>query len=198
MLHIHDDIFDRKFLLEMSLWLLDECDWQAGNVANRWSHPYGIEGTHRLMGNSLYDNPEGKEAKFWEYVYKGDIGPLEHLWKMYSAIQTKAKNKCMVQGIQGNLQFMNMDGKFHLDGEDNQTVFIMMLAYHDIDENMGGEFYHESSGEKISFKQGRVMEMTASDSHRADAFNVPYIPRFSIKFTGLNSNNTSIYNKERI
>ena len=36
MLHIHDDIFDRKFLLEMSLWLLDECDWQAGNVANRW------------------------------------------------------------------------------------------------------------------------------------------------------------------
>ena len=134
----------------------------------------------------------------WEYVYKGDIGPLEHLWKMYSAIQTKAKNKCMLQGIQGNLQFMNMDGKFHLDGEDNQTVFIMMLAYHDIDENMGGEFYHESSGEKISFKQGRVMEMTASDSHRADAFNVPYIPRFSIKFTGLNSNNTSIYNKERI
>ena len=63
---------------------------------------------------------------------------------------------------------------------------------------MGGEFYHESSGEKISFKQGRVMEMTASDSHRADAFNVPYIPRFSIKFTGLNSNNTSIYNQERI
>ena len=86
-----------------------------------------------------------------------------------------------------------MDGTYHTDGDENQTVFILMLAYHDIKEDMGGEFFHEFTGEKVPFKQGRIIEMTASDSHRADAFNVCYIPRFSIKFTGLNDEKTRIY-----
>ena len=117
---------------------------------------------------------------------------------MYGNIQEYSKNKCMLQDIHGNLQFKGMDGTFHRDGGGNQTVFIMMLAYHDIEENMGGEFYHEPSGEKIPFKQGRIMEMTASDLHRADAFNVPHIPRFSIKFTGLNNEKSQIYDGKNI
>ena len=117
---------------------------------------------------------------------------------MYGSIQKYSKNKCMLQAIDSNLQFKGMDGTFHTDGDENQTVFIMMLAYHDIEENMGGEFYHEPTGEKIPFKQGRVMEMTASDSHRADAFNVQYIPRFSIKFTGRNDEISRIYNGKNI
>ena len=113
---------------------------------------------------------------------------------MYGNIQKYSKQKCLLQGIDINLQFKEMNGTFHKDGDDNQTVFIMMLAYHDIEsENMGGEFFHEPSGEKVPFKQGRVIEMTASDSHRADAFNVQYIPRFSIKFTGLNDKKSRIY-----
>ena len=195
MIQIHDDIFDKLFLLEISSWLLDKCDWNVNNVANSTAQPYGIEGSHRLLGNLFYDNTEGTEAKYWEYVYKTDyIKQLEQLWNMYGNIQEYSKNKCMLQDIHGNLQFKDMDGTFHEDGNENQTVFIMMLAYHDIEENMGGEFYHEPSGDKIPFKQGRVIEMTASDFHRADAFNVQYIPRFSIKFTGLNDEREETFN----
>ena len=151
------------------------------------------------MAAPFYYNPEGSENKFWEHVYKGDyIKQLELFWGIYDTIQKNSKNKCMLQGIDGNLQFKGMDGTLHKDGQVNQTVFIMMLAYHDIEENIGGEFYHEPSGEKIPFKQGRVIEMTASDSHRADAFNVQYIPRFSIKFTGLNDEVSQIYNGKNI
>ena len=199
MIQIHDDIFDKLFLLEISSWLMNKCDWNVNNVANRHSHPYYIEGSHRLLGSPIYENLEGSENKYWEYVHKSDyIKELVQLWGMYGDIQKYSKNKCMLQEIGGNLQFKDMDGTFHEDGNENQTVFIMMLAYHDIEENMGGEFYHKPSGDKIPFKQGRVIEMTASDTHRADAFNVQYIPRFSIKFTGLNDEISRIYNGKNI
>ena len=199
MIQIYDDIFDKIFLLDISLWLMHECNWRASNVANRRSYPYKIEGSHRLLGSTIYDNPTGTEEKYWEYVYKiDDSQKLKLFCGMYEGIQKYSKNKCMLQGIDGNLQFKDMDGTFHEDGNENQTVFIMMLAYHDIEENMGGEFYHEPSGDKIPFKQGRVMEMTASDTHRADAFNVQYIPRFSIKFTGRNNGKSQIYDGKNI
>jgi hypothetical protein len=147
------------------------------------------------MGSEIYENPEGAENKFWEYVYKRDVKQLEKFWNMYNQIQLHSKNKCMLQSIWGNLQYKDMDGTFHYDGTEEQTVFIMMFAYHDIEENMGGEFYHEPSGEKIPFKQGRIIEMTANDKHKGIAFNVPYIPRFTVKFTGLNDEVSRIYNK---
>jgi hypothetical protein len=198
MIQIYDDIFDKLFLSELSAWLMSDCNWRVDNVANRYSQPYGLEGSHRLLGTKIYNNPTGSAEMYWEHVYKevmsdGGIKKLERFWRMYEGIQDYSKSKCMLQAIDGNLQFKDMTGTFHKDGDENQTVFIIMLAYHDIDENMGGEFYHELSGEKIPFKQGRVIEMTASDSHRADAFNIPHIPRFSIKYTGLNDERTRIY-----
>ena len=194
MIQIYDDLFDKIFLLEISIWLMEECKWTANNAANRYSHPYFIEGSHRFMAAPFYENSVGSTKKYWEYVYRTDyIKQLEMFWGMFGDIQRYSKNKCMLQGIDGNLQFKGMDGVFHEDGDENQTIFIIMLAYHDIEENMGGEFFHESSGKKISFKQGRIIEMTASESHRADGFNVPHVPRFSIKFTGLNGKESRIY-----
>ena len=194
MIQIYDDIFDKIFLNEISVWLMCECNWRANNVANRHSYPYFIEGSHRLLGSNIYNNPTGSAETYWKYVYTIDyLKKLQQFWGMYENIQEHSKNKCMLQNIHGNLQFKGMDGTFHNDGEQHQTVFIMMLAYHDIQEDMGGDFFHEASGEKIPFKQGRIIEMTASDSHRADAFNVYHIPRFSIKWTGLNDEKTQIY-----
>ena len=194
MIQVYDDIFDKLFLNELSVWLMSDCNWKVDNVANRYSQPYGIEGSHRLLGATIYSNTTGSAERYWEHMYKTDFKEkLQQFCHMYEGIQGYSKSKCMLQGIDGNLQFKDMNGTFHKDGDENQTVFIMMLAYHDIDDNMGGEFYHELSGEKIPFKQGRVIEMTASDSHRADAFNIPHIPRFSIKFTGLNDEQTRIY-----
>ena len=205
MIQIYDDIFDKLFLLEMSTWLLVECTYKTDNVANNISKPYGIEGSHRLMGCSIYNNWEGSTEKYWEYMHKEhyswseEKNPRERLnvfGGMYKTIQNHSKNKCLLQAININLQFKGMNGTFHQDGNENQTVYIMMFAYHDIEEDMGGEFFHEPTGKTIPFKQGRVIEMTASDSHRADAFNVCYIPRFSVKFTGLNDEKTRLYNED--
>jgi len=201
MIQIYDDIFDKMFLLEMTTWLMTECTYGTNNVANRTSRPYGLEGSHRLMGCSIYSNYEGSTEKYWEYMHKehcswSEQEPRERLNAfgiMYKEIQNHSRNKCLLQAIDINLQFKGMNGTLHLDGEKNQTAFIIMLAYHDIEKDMGGEFFHELSGKKIPFKQGRVIEMTANDPHRADAFNVYHIPRFSMKFTGLNDVKTRLY-----
>ena len=202
-IQVYDDIFDKLFLTELTTWLLIKCTYGTNNVANCTTSPYGFEGSHRLMGCNIYNNPGGSAEKYWEHMHKEHFSwsyqqkPREKLntfWGMYRDIQNYSKNKCLLQGIEINLQFKGMDGTSHKDGADNQTAFIVMLAYHDINGNeQGGEFFHEPSGEKISFKQGRCIEMTASDSHRANPFNVPHIPRFSVKFTGMNDEKTRIY-----
>jgi len=203
-MRIYDDIFDKLFLLELSTWLMNNCTYKTNNVSNRTSVPYGFEGSHRLMGCNIYNNNEGGAEIYWEHMHKEHYSwsgsqekpreKLDSFWGMYRDIQKYSKNKCLLQGVDINLQFKGMDGTFHKDGADNQTAFIMMLAYHDIElENKGGEFFHEPSGEKVPFKQGRCIEMIASDSHRANAFNVSHIPRFSIKFTGMNDEKTRIY-----
>jgi len=169
---------------------MQECNWKADNVANRRSRPYGIEGSHRLLGSMFYVNNELTAAEYYRAI-NDNSNKLSEFLNMYEILQNSIQSdvqQCLLQSIHANLQFYGMNGTFHLDGQVDQTVFIIMLAYHEITSDMGGEFYHEHNGtaEKVPFKQGRIIEMTASDTHRADAFNVPYIPRFSLKFTGLN------------
>jgi len=200
-IRIHDNVFDKVFLDEMSLWLMHDCNWKADNVANRRSQPYGIEGSHRLLGSMFYTNNELSAEEYYRALNNDNNNKLSEFLNMYEILQNSIQSdvqQCMLQAIHANLQFYGMNGTFHLDGQVDQTVFIIMLAYHEITSDMGGEFYHERSGTwttsptaKIPFKQGRIIEMTANETHRADAFNVPHIPRFSLKFTGLNHISTS-------
>ena len=204
-IRIHDNVFDKVFLDEMSLWLMHDCNWKADNVANRRSQPYGIEGSHRLLGSMFYTNNELSAEEYYRALNNDNNNKLSEFLNMYEILQNSIQSdvqQCMLQAIHANLQFYGMNGTFHLDGQVDQTVFIIMLAYHEITSDMGGEFYHERSGTwttsptaKIPFKQGRIIEMTANETHRADAFNVPHIPRFSLKFTGLNHISTSNTNE---
>ena len=72
MIQIHDNIFDKLFLDEISLWLMHGCNWKADNVGNPHSKPYRIEGSHRLLGSDIYDNPTGSAETYWKYVYTID------------------------------------------------------------------------------------------------------------------------------
>ena len=88
--------------------------------------------------------------------------------------------------IHCNLQFKGMNGTIHQDGGDNETAYIMMLTDDEVEKDSGGEFYHEPTGEYVDFKQGRLIEMTASDPHKGLAFNVDNACRYSIKWVGRN------------
>ena len=207
MVKVYDELFDKIFLTELSLWLLQDCRFIASNIANGHTVPYGLEGTHRFLGSCIYRNNDGTAAKYWEYTHKEYIpvrtnegAPwhsterISDFFNLFLGFQRITEKKILLQSIDANLQFMGMDGTWHTDGDEKQTAFILMLAYHDIaSETMGGEFHHKPSGEIIPFKQGRLIEISGPEEHKAVAFNVPYIPRFSIKFLGKNHEEPRLY-----
>ena len=83
--------------------------------------------------------------------------------------------------ICSNLQFKGMDGTLHKDGTKDQYAFILMLCNEEV-ENIGGEFIHIKR--KIPFKHGRLIQITADDSHKALSFKKPHIARLSVKWVG--------------
>ena len=103
---------------------------------------------------------------------------------LYSNILKYFQMNANLTTIDGNLQFKGMDGSTHVDGPDNQVVFILMLCSQDLPDKIGGEFIHLPSKKKIPFKHGRLIKMRASDPHYAKAFNKPNFSRISIKWTG--------------
>ena len=97
MIQVYDNIFDKIFLLEEARWLLERCNWRVDNVAHRYTKPYGIEGEHRLMGTTIYNNFRGSAERYWEHIYKKDrkngCTELEQFVGMYKTIQSVSKNK---------------------------------------------------------------------------------------------------------
>ena len=90
----------------------------------------------------------------------------------------------MLNQISANLQFCNMDGSYHIDGEGDDCVFILMLANEHVDEDIGGDFFHKTTETNVPFKYGRLIEQNGLDVHKASAFNKPNIARMSIKWVG--------------
>jgi len=174
MIKIHDDLFDFRYIFELAYSLQFGTPWFADNIANRNRWPYNETGTHRFLGHLLFNKKNGDRTASEEI--------LQNYLKIAEFIKEKFKLNLEITEINLNLQFQGMDGTFHIDGNDQEKVFILMLAYEDVGENDGGEFVHKPTNQKIPFKKGRLIEMTASDEHKGLAFNKSNIVRFSAKF----------------
>ena len=182
MLEVHDGLFDKRYIDELSHRLVNGT-WYANNVANRSSWPYGELGTHRLLGHSIFNRLDNNRIR-----YSNDEFMVNSLTNAFEYVCNRLNKKLLLDQIDCNLQFKDMDGTAHKDGNENQTVFILMLSNEHIIEDIGGEFIHIPSNSTIKFKQGRLIEFTANELHLGKAFNVPNICRFSIKFMGTNIN----------
>ena len=86
--------------------------------------------------------------------------------------------------ISSNLQFKDMNGSTHTDGNSKQVAFILMLCEQDLPKNIGGEFIYKPDNKKVSFKHGRIIQFPADSLHAGMSFNKPNYPRISIKYVG--------------
>jgi len=172
---IHDSLFDIKWINELASGLLNS-PWQANNTANRTRWPYGMSGTHRLLGHRFFfrENQDQINYSSWNRELANTL---------INAFQQQInKNKLTLIDISANLQFKGMDGTWHTDGDHRDTSFVLMLYYPE-DKVTGGELLLKPNT-TVKFKQGRLIEFPANQSHRANAFNQPFIPRMSIKWVG--------------
>jgi|TARA_B110000285_G_scaffold204000_1_gene240609 hypothetical protein len=181
MIRIHDNIFDKKWCDEVTDALLNG-PWYANNVANARSWPYGETGTHRLMGDCFFHRHADNHIRYNES--NKQLG--ESLINSFGRI-IESTHPMKLEEIYTNLQFVGMDGTEHRDGAPNQTAFILMLSNEHHSENIGGGFYHAPTDTTVDYKYGRVVEITASDSHKGMAFDIPHVTRMSVKYLGTNT-----------
>jgi hypothetical protein len=180
MLKIHQNIFDKKWLDDLAYQLIKE-PWYSTNIANQKTWPYGDKGTHLLLGNIYFFRINENDIR-----YNVNLDLSHNLIKSFSAIENKVRRKMKLTQISTNLQFKEMDGTLHTDGNQNQSIFILMLSSENIVKNIGGQFYHQPTNTSVDFEHGKLIEQNGIDLHRAFAFNEPYVPRMSIKFVGEN------------
>ena len=179
MIKIHDNVFDQKWIIELSSQLLKE-GWTANNVANRNTFPYQESGTHRLLGKTFFLR-QSHDNIIYDHT---NMNLCQNLINAFDHITRISDMNMQLMEITGNLQFKDMDGSFHRDGFENQRAFILMLNNEQLPKNIGGAFIHKPTNKKVPFEAGRLIEIAANDLHRADAFNKPYFARMSIKWVG--------------
>jgi len=180
MIKIHKDVFDKKWLDDISHTLMDQ-PWFANNKANRKTWPNGEKGSHLLLGNNYFFRENDNSI-----VYANNTELSDTLIHSFQAIEKTVKRKMRLMEIKANLQFKDMNGTLHNDGFKNQSAFILMLANEHISEDIGGEFFHQPTNTKIPYDYGKLIEFNAEDLHLGLAFNKPYVARMSIKYVGEN------------
>ena len=177
MIKVYDDLFDKKFLVETSHFLTFQETWKANNTYfgphEKKPFPYSSVISYLIMGHTYFSSSTN-------YT---DNSPLtSQLFSTFNHLLKNTEEKTSLDYISANLQFKGMNTEFHVDGREDQMVFIWMLSYFDVDKNEGGEFIHQPTNTKIPFVNGRIIKMTASDLHKGVPFTKDHTPRLSIKF----------------
>lgn len=180
MLKIHENIFDKRWIDELSHSLFEQ-PWFSNNIADRKTWPYGNKGASLFLGNDYFRRINDNEI-----IYNQNINFSKNLIAAFFAISNKLQRKMKLMEITANLQFKEMDGALHKDGLEKDSVFILMLCNDYTEEDIGGEFYHEPTNTLVPFKSGRLIEQNGDDLHKGLAFKKPNIARMSIKFVGEN------------
>jgi len=180
---IHDNIFDKRFLVSLTH-KLSMSPWYPNNIANRNTWPYGDNGSHKILGEIFYQR---KNLDIIEYSKNIDLA--YELVDCFYPIKRRAQKQLVLQLIAGNLQFCGMDGTTHTDGigiEKDVWSYILMLG-DDVEPGQGGDFINESTTQTVPYQFGRVIEIDAYERHKGMAFTVPNKCRYSIKFVGIDN-----------
>lgn len=180
MIKIYDDLFDKYWLDTLSHTLIQQHSWHIKNVANRLSYPYNLSGSHRLMGMRIYAEDDNFNHVNKELL-NGCINCFNH-------INNRFKLNQHLDRVDVNLQFKGMNGSWHTDGTKEQNSFILMLCNDIIDnyDKIGGEFIYRPTNKTIKFRYGRLIQLTASEEHKAMSFNKDHIPRITLRFLSTN------------
>jgi hypothetical protein len=174
---VRDDIFDKKWTAEIASTLL-YCNWKAANTAGRKTWPYFETGNHRLLGTSFFFR---RNEDVIDYNDNKELSII--LINAFDHIRKIVNKNIRLEMIDANLQFKGMDGTDHVDGNNNQLAFILMLCNEDAD-NIGGEFFYVPTNKKIKFKHGRLIEIPAHHEHKGLSFTKKHVARMSIKWLG--------------
>ena len=176
-----DNLLDKLFVDQLASDLRNKVNWRPNNSSLK-SYPNNENLDSVMLGHTFFDR-----LSLDIIQYGDDMNFNKKLIDLFYFIKDSFnKPNLVLKTISGNLQFMGMDGRLHIDShkDDNETSFILMLSPDYDVENKGGVFYNATQKKEVAFKHGRIVEIDSSDLHLGKAFDAPYKMRFSIRFTG--------------
>ena len=172
-----DGLFDTIYLHQIA-GHISEIPLSYNNMANRKTWPYGLEGTHRLLGRKLFN----RESLNSVTEYSDQAEPF---FKILTKIEDELKAYFFLHQISLNVQHTNCHGTTHSDSPDPNDITLLMMTNAEWKQEWGGQFQLTSSdGEEVieehEYVPGRVLVVPSQHPHRGLGPTEQYIYRTSI------------------
>lgn len=176
--NVIDGLFDDLYLHERYQEIL-ATPLVLTNVANRKTYPYGNEGTHRLMGRTIFR--------------RTDLNRVDELvpnsswyFDIFDAVQERVENEMYLHGIYINVQYYGCDGTTHSDASKENEYTLLVMSNPVWEDEWGGEFQlmkdFETPIETHKYVPGRVVILPGAFPHRGLAPKQKYIYRTTIAY----------------
>ena len=147
-----DGIFDQLYIHQVDS-LIRDIPLSTNNIANRKTWPYGNEGSHRLLGQILFDRSSINNIK----TLKPET---ETFFKMFEVIEDKLKAYFYLSQISLNVQHSGCDGTTHCDSPDSYDHTILLMTNSIWEKEWGGQFQlieNDKVIEEHEYVPGRVI-----------------------------------------
>lgn len=176
--NVIDGFFDNEYLYEIYN-LICETPVTITNIANRKTFPYGYEGTHRLMGTTIFARSNFNRVDV--------LHPSSKIFfDIFEGISERIKNELYLEGIYTNVQHTGCNGTTHIDGSNDDEYTIIVLTNPVWDESWSGEFQvmkdFETVIETHKYVPGRIIILPGNQPHRALGPKKEYVYRTSIAY----------------
>jgi len=174
---VFDGLFDPMYIHQIDA-LVKQIPTSLNNVANRKTWPYQTQGTHRLMGRTLFDR---KGLNNITRVHE-ECGTFIEIFEM---LEERLNTNFYLSQISLNVQHCGCDGTTHTDSPDSNDITLLMMTNADWKSEWGGQFQLTTPDgmeviEEHEYVPGRIIVVPSNHPHRGLGPVQPYVYRTSI------------------
>lgn len=176
---ILDNLFDEIYVHQVDA-LVRDIPVCSNNVANRSTWPFGQTGTHRLLGQVLFNR---KSLNTITVLHESS----KTFFEIFEMIEQKLNTKFYLSQISLNVQHTGCDGTTHRDSSSENDYTIMLMTTSTWKPEWGGQFQLTSpDGETVieehEYKPGRIVIIPSSHPHRGLGPKEQYVYRSTVVF----------------
>lgn len=176
---IIDGVFDDIYIHQIDSMIRDipVC---SNNVANRSTFPFGQEGTHRLLGQVLFDR---KSLNRISVLHES----VAIFFDIFEMLEKKLNTKFYLSQISLNVQHTGCDGTTHRDSDNPNDYTIMIMTNSKWESHWGGQFQLTSADgkdviEEHEYKPGRIIVIPSAHPHRGLGPTEKYVYRSTVVY----------------
>ena len=171
-----DKRFDIEFMAKIEK-QLKHLPVTAINIANGTSYPNGECGTHRLMGENIFERHSINKVV-------NLMDNCEVFFDMLEEIEECIETKMYLSRIDFNLQHSFCDGTSHIDGEEGEYTIMYMPNLEWDTTEWGGQFQllddDQNVIEEHEYVPGRVLIFPSEIPHKGLGPRHPHVYRYTV------------------